>query len=53
MAEAVADFIIHDGPALGIKKIALLYATNEFTGTQANAFRKYIKDSGAPDRDRL
>jgi branched-chain amino acid transport system substrate-binding protein len=44
----VADFLIHDGPALGIKKVALLYATNEFTGTQANAFRKFIKDSGAP-----
>jgi branched-chain amino acid transport system substrate-binding protein len=44
----VADFITHDGPALGIKKIALLYATNEFTGTQANAFRKFVKDSGVP-----
>src|SRR5215472_14750849 len=33
----VADFITHDGPALGIKKVAILYATNEFTGTQANA----------------
>jgi len=44
----VADFITHDGPALGIKKIAMLYATNEFTGTQANAFRKFVKDSGAP-----
>jgi len=44
----VADFLIHDGPKLGIKKVALLYATNEFTGTQANAFRKFIKDSGAP-----
>ncbi|MET0970799.1 MAG: ABC transporter substrate-binding protein [Tardiphaga sp.] len=44
----VADFITHDGPGLGIKKIALLYATNEFTGTQANAFRKFVKDSGAP-----
>jgi branched-chain amino acid transport system substrate-binding protein len=44
----VADFIIHDGPALGIKKVAILYSTNEFTGTQANAFRKFIKDSGAP-----
>jgi branched-chain amino acid transport system substrate-binding protein len=43
-----ADFIIHDGPALGIKKIAILYSTNEFTGTQANAFRKFIKDSGVP-----
>jgi branched-chain amino acid transport system substrate-binding protein len=43
-----ADFVIHDGPALGIKKIAILYSTNEFTGTQANAFRKFIKDSGVP-----
>jgi len=44
----IADFITHDGPALGIKKIAILYATNEFTGTQANAFRKFVKESGAP-----
>src|SRR6516165_248937 len=44
----VADFISHDGPALGIKKIAILYSTNEFTGTQANAFRKFVKDSGVP-----
>src|ERR1700682_2311391 len=44
----VADFLIHDGPALGIKKVAMLYSTNEFTGTQANAVRKFIKDSGAP-----
>jgi branched-chain amino acid transport system substrate-binding protein len=44
----VADFITHDGPTLGIKKVAILYATNEFTGTQANALRKFIKDSGAP-----
>jgi branched-chain amino acid transport system substrate-binding protein len=44
----IADFLIHDGPALGIKKVAILYATNEFTGTQATAVRKFIKDSGAP-----
>jgi branched-chain amino acid transport system substrate-binding protein len=44
----VADFLIHDGLGLGIKKVAILYSTNEFTGTQANAFRKFIKDSGAP-----
>jgi branched-chain amino acid transport system substrate-binding protein len=44
----IADFLIHDGPALGIKKVAFLYATNEFTGTQATAVRKFIKDSGAP-----
>ncbi len=44
----IADFITHDGPALGIKKVAILYSTNEFTGTQANAFRKFVKESGAP-----
>ncbi|MCG2641913.1 amino acid ABC transporter substrate-binding protein [Bradyrhizobium sp. CCBAU 11434] len=44
----VADFVSHDGPGLGIKKVAILYATNEFTGTQANAFRKFVKESGAP-----
>jgi branched-chain amino acid transport system substrate-binding protein len=44
----IADFLINDGPALGIKKVALLYSTNEFTGTQATAVRKFIKDSGAP-----
>jgi len=44
----VADFVSHDGPALGIKKVAILYSTNEFTGTQANAFRKFVKESGAP-----
>ncbi|HVV39976.1 MAG TPA: amino acid ABC transporter substrate-binding protein [Nitrobacter sp.] len=44
----VADFITHDGPKLGIKKVAILYSTNEFTGTQANAVRKFIKDAGAP-----
>src|ERR1700758_718907 len=44
----VADFISHDGPGLGIKRVAILYSTNEFTGTQANAFRKFVKDSGAP-----
>lgn len=44
----IADFIAKDGPGLGIKKVAILYATNEFTGTQANAFRKFLKESGAP-----
>ena len=44
----VADFLTQDGPKLGIKRIALLYSTNEFTGTQANAVRKFIKDAKAP-----
>lgn len=44
----IADFLIHDGPALGIKKVAILYSTNEFTGTQATAVRNFLKSSGAP-----
>src|SRR6202043_1981754 len=30
----LADFITHDGPGLGIKRVAIVYATNDFTGTQ-------------------
>src|SRR6204780_4789205 len=29
----VADFITHDGAALGINRSAILYSTNEFRGT--------------------
>ena len=43
----VADFLTKDGPALGIKRIAILYSTNDFTGTQATAVRTFIKASGA------
>ena len=44
----VAEFLCKEGPAQGIKRVALIYATNEFTGTLANAFRRMIKASGAP-----
>lgn len=44
----MADFLVNQGPKLGIKRIALLYATNDFSGTQADATRKYLKDSKAP-----
>ena len=43
----LADFLTHDGPGLGIKRVAMLYATNDFTGTQANAVRKFIKESNS------
>ena len=43
----LADFLTHEGPKLGIKRVAMLYATNDFTGTQANAVRKFIKESNA------
>ena len=41
----LADFLTHNGPGLGIKRVAMLYATNDFTGTQASAVRKFIKES--------
>ena len=44
----VADWVSQEGPKVGIKRVAILYSTNEFTGTQANSARKFIKDSGAP-----
>jgi len=44
----IADFLTQDGPRLGINRIAILYSTNDFTGTQANAVRGFIKASKAP-----
>lgn len=33
----LSDFLIHDGPSLGIKALALLYSTNDFSGGQAHS----------------
>jgi branched-chain amino acid transport system substrate-binding protein len=41
----LTDFLTRDGPGLGIKRIAMLYATNDFTGTQANSIRKFITEA--------
>jgi branched-chain amino acid transport system substrate-binding protein len=41
----LADFLTQDGPGLGIKRVAMLYATNDFTGTQANSIRKFITEA--------
>jgi branched-chain amino acid transport system substrate-binding protein len=41
----MTDFLIKEGPKLGIKRVALLYATNDFHGTQAAALRDAIKAS--------
>jgi len=43
----LADFLTQDGQPLGIKRVAVLYATNDFTGTQASAVRKFIKESNS------
>jgi branched-chain amino acid transport system substrate-binding protein len=45
---SVADFLTKEGPKLGIKRIALIYNTNDFSGTQAKAMRKMIDDAHAP-----
>jgi branched-chain amino acid transport system substrate-binding protein len=39
------EFLVKQGPKLGIKRIALLYATNDFHGTQAAALRDAVKAS--------
>ena len=49
----VADFLTHDGPGLGIKRVAILYATNDFTGTQAAAVREVHRGIQFRRRDRL
>ena len=41
----LANFLTTEGPKLGIKRVALLYATNDFHGTQATAVRDAIKAS--------
>lgn len=44
----IADFLKAEGPKAGIKRVAILYATNEFTGTQATALRGFLKEAGSP-----
>lgn len=41
----LADFLTQDGPQLGIKRVAMIYSTNDFTGTQAAAVRKFITEA--------
>jgi branched-chain amino acid transport system substrate-binding protein len=42
----VGEFLNNDGYQLGIRRVAILYSTNDFTTTQANAVRKLLKDAG-------
>ena len=42
----LADFLNSTGVAEGIKTVAILYSTNDFTTTQANAVRGFIKNAG-------
>jgi branched-chain amino acid transport system substrate-binding protein len=41
-----AEFLNTDGYQLGIRRAAILYATNDFTGTQATAVRNFLKQAG-------
>jgi branched-chain amino acid transport system substrate-binding protein len=44
----LVDFLIEKGRTLGIKRVALLYCTNDFNGTQADVVRKRLKEEGSP-----
>jgi branched-chain amino acid transport system substrate-binding protein len=43
----LADLLTHDGPGFGLKRIAILYSKDDFTGALANALRKFISDSNS------
>ena len=42
------EFLKSDAAKLGVKRVALLYSTNDFTGTQANSVRAALKEAGSP-----
>jgi branched-chain amino acid transport system substrate-binding protein len=39
------DFLNTESGAAGIKTVAILYAANDFTGTQAYAFKKFLSEA--------
>src|SRR4051794_18561383 len=41
----LAQFLNTEGPKLGLKRVALLYATNNFTGGLASAVHKFLTDA--------
>lgn len=44
----LAEFVAHEAAAGRIKRIAILYATNDFTGAQATALHSLLKELHAP-----
>lgn len=44
----LAEFMAKDGVSAGIHRLAILYATNDFTGPHAQSLLQFIKSSGAP-----
>jgi branched-chain amino acid transport system substrate-binding protein len=45
----IADFLNDVGVKQGIKTVAVLYATNDFTGTQASAVKGFVRAAGKLD----
>ncbi len=48
-ARNLGDFMTKVGPTLGIKRVALIYATNDFASQQADALREAMTKAGAPE----
>ncbi len=44
----LAEFLARDAAPAGLHRIAILYATNDFTGPHADSLRGFIEASGAP-----
>jgi len=42
----ISDFLDSDGVKQGVKTVAILYSTNDFTGTQANALKGFFERDG-------
>lgn len=42
------EFLKNEGVKAGLKRIAILYSTNDFTGTQANTVRSMLSEPGSP-----
>jgi branched-chain amino acid transport system substrate-binding protein len=42
----ISDFLDDEGVKAGFKTVAILYSTNDFTGTQANALKGFFEKSG-------
>lgn len=44
----LAEFLSKDGIKAGVHRVAILYATNDFTGPHAQSLLNFIKSGGAP-----
>ncbi|MGH7120852.1 MAG: ABC transporter substrate-binding protein [Acetobacteraceae bacterium] len=44
----IAEYLKSEGAAAGLKRVAVLYSTNDFTGTQAVAVKGFLTEPGSP-----